>query len=148
MRIGDIIGDGKSRIANIPPREVVLERREARKTRKRELEAMGWTAHRGCGWNHKCPTTADLDSWTKPRGTAKPAKAKWEDPPEWIVDPDKPYTHHNGQALGPCPNVGPLKANEAAAIPGGTRKKRLNRKYGPKRMSWNDLVQHGMMVEK
>ncbi len=128
------------------PRHIVLERRRAKRDAKKAREAMTWTAHRGCGWNHRVPTTADPDSWTLARGTADRATGSWTEPDYWVVDPSKPYLFHNGKPLAPCPNVSALQANEAAAIPGGMRRKHLERRY--RGMSWNDAVQHGMLVEK
>ncbi len=150
MRIGNIIGktmktrireSAKANLSQVPriPREVVLARRKARRQHRQELETRNWGNHRGCGFNHRCPTTANLDNWTKPRGTADRAIERWTDPPEWIVDPQIGETRS-------CLNVGPVKANECAAIPNGTRRKNLERRY--RGMSWNDMVQHGMMVEK
>lgn len=151
MDIGSVIGkDARDAIKQSAKphmdREKVLARRKARKQHRMELEALEWDAHRGCGWNHKVP---GYKRWSvmESRGTANRATERWTDPPEWEVDPSKSYTHHKGKCLAPAPDIGPLTANEAAAIPNGMRKKRLNRHYGG-RMSWNDMVQHGMMVEK
>ncbi len=121
------------------PREKVLARRDARRKHRKELETRAWGNHRGCGWNHKVPTTADPDSWTLARGTANAVKSRWTDPAYWVVDPQIGETRS-------CLNVGPVFANECAAIPTGTRKKHLERRYLG--MSWNDKVQHGMIVEK
>lgn len=131
------------------PREKVLARREAKRRHLNELEALQWDAPL-CkeAWNHWVPGGEEIADSLEPRGTAKPGTERWTDPPEWIVDPSKPLTHHpvTGKKLAICPNVGAPTANECAAIPGGMRRKTLNRKY--RAMAWNDAVQHGMIVEK
>ena len=126
-------------------REKVLARRQASRRHRQEMETRNWPPPL-CreAWNHKVP---GFTGWALlPRGTAKPAKTRWEEPEYWEVDPSKPYTYHNGELLAQCPDVRVPVANELAAIPSGMREKKLNNHY--RAMSWNEAVQHGMIAER
>jgi len=152
MDIASILGNAsvaklKSEVKPHIDRELVLQRRKARRDAKKARRAT--RSERGCGWNHRVPGAEVLDDLCEPRGTANPAKSDWKDP-EWAeVDREIPGVWLNGHYVrngSKTHNIGAARANECPSIPAGKRRKHLEREW--RGMSWNDKVQHGIVVER